>query len=136
VLRQLLQRPGSDGDRMRQDAVTVDALQDSVGGGRLELRWSETCKTNWARWQQYPTGACLNCSPNSLVAVQDTGYTQSLDWFDQGTSPQAGQTYWTPMIYSPTHTVYAGVYMPCGSDSLLGAAVDCALNGLEKTGAY
>ena len=40
------------------------------------------------------------------------------------------------MIYSPVHRVYAGVYMPCGDDSLLGAAVDCALNGLVRTGAY
>lgn len=116
-----------------KDAVTLEALQTDTGGGRLELRWSATCKTNWARWQQYPVGWCLNCTPLSLVAVQDTGYTQKVDWFEAGTSPNAGDTYWTPMIYSPERAVYAGVYMPCGDQSLIGAAFDCAMNGLIKT---
>lgn len=72
-----------------------------------------------------------------MVAVQDTGYRQELDWFDSGTSPDAnGGTYWTPMIYSPVHKVWAGVYMPCGDDTLLGAAFDCAVNGLVRTAAY
>lgn len=116
-----------------KDAVTIEALATDTGGGRLELRWSQTCKTNWARWQQYPTGWCMNCTPIGLVAVQDTGYTQKVDWFEAGTSPREGETYWTPMIYSPTRAVYAGVYMPCGDRGLVGAAFDCALNGLIKT---
>ena len=119
-----------------KDAVTVASVEVDNGAGRVDLRWPPTCQTNWARWQQYPTGLCLNCTPDALVAVQDTGYTQKLDWFDNGTSPADGGTYWTPMIYSPVHKVYAGVYMPCGDDTLLGAAVDCALNGLVRTGAY
>lgn len=118
------------------DAVTIAAVQLDDGAGRVDLRWSPTCKTNWARWQQYPTGWCFNCAPLELLAVQDTGYTQKLDWFDAGTSPQAGGTYWTPMIYSPVHKVWAGVYMPCGAEGLVGSAVDCAQNGLVHTGAY
>ncbi len=120
-----------------RDAVTIASVEVDNGAGQVDLRWSPTCQTNWARWQQYPTGWCVNCTPDALVAVQDTGYTQKLDWFDNGTSPNPnGGTYWTNMIYSPVHRVYAGVYMPCGDDSLLGAAVDCALNGLVRTGAY
>lgn len=118
------------------DAVTVEAVQLDDGAGRLELRWSATCQTEWARWQQYPTGWCLNCAPLSLVAVQDTGYTQELDWFDQGTSPSEGGTYWTPMIYSPIHTVYAGVYMPCGGETFLATAADCLQNGLVRTDSW
>jgi Protein of unknown function (DUF2690) len=119
-----------------KDAVTIASVEVDNGGGQVDLRWSPTCQTNWARWQQYPTGWCVSCTPLALVAVQDTGYTQKLDWFDNGTVPAAGDTYWTHMIYSPVHKVYAGVYMPCGDDSLLGTAVDCALNGLVRTSAY
>ena len=54
-------------------AVTVDAVD--FRGGRLELRWSPTCKTNWARLQVYPGGFAY-----TLAAVQDTGYTQSVQW--------------------------------------------------------
>lgn len=119
------------------DAVTVAALQDDKGSGRLELRWSPTCQTNWARWQQYPTGWCLNCSPLDLLAVQDTGYTQHLVFSesDGGTPAQGGGTYWTPMIYSPQHAVYAAMHMPCGDGTIAGAAMDCAHNGLERTAA-
>jgi hypothetical protein len=119
-----------------KDAETIASIQLDTGGGRLDLRWSPTCKTNWARWQQYPVGVCLNCTPMALLAVQDTGYSQKLDWFDNGTSPDAGGTYWTPMIYSPVHKVYAAVDMPCGADTILGAAIDCALNEVVRTGAY
>lgn len=115
------------------DAITVFSIETDTGGGKLDLRWSPTCKTNWARWQQYPTGWCLNCSPLALQAVQDTGYVQTLSWFDNGTTPEEGETYWTPMIYSPVHKVYAMVQMPCGDASLIGAAFDCALNGQIKT---
>lgn len=119
-----------------RDAVTVEAAQVDTGAGRLELRWSPTCQTVWARWQQYPTGWCLNCTPNDLLAVQDTGYTQEKDWFDTGTTPADGSTSWTHMIYSPEHSVYAAVDMPCGDDTILGAAVDCAMNGRIKTASY
>ena len=118
-----------------RDAVTVASLPIDTGAGQLDLRWSPTCQTNWARWQQYPTGWCLNCTPLALLAVQDTGYQQELDWFDNGTSPTDGSTSWTHMIYSPVHAVYAAVMMPCGGDTLLGAAVDCAANGAERTAA-
>jgi Protein of unknown function (DUF2690) len=119
-----------------RDAITLAAVQVDTGAGMLELRWSPTCQTNWARWDQYPTGWCMNCTPDALLAVQDTGYTQELDWFDNGTVPADGSTSWTPMIYSPVHKVYAEVDMPCGSDTLLGAAFDCAMNEQIKTPAY
>lgn len=119
------------------DAITIAALQDDRGSGRLELRWSPTCKTNWARWQQYPTGWCLNCSPLDLLAVQDTGYTQSLVFSesDGGTPTQGGEPDWTPMIYSPQHAVYAAMHMPCGDATILSAAMDCAMSSLERTDA-
>lgn len=117
------------------DAVTLDTVYADNGGGKLDIRWSPTCQTNWARWQQYPTGWCLNCSPAAIVARQDTGYTQTYSFEDNGVA-QDGQTYWTPMIYSPQHHVYAGAYMYCGDSGLFSAAMDCALNGLLKTPAY
>lgn len=119
------------------DAITVAVLQDDKGSGRLELRWSPSCQTNWARWQQYPAGWCLNCTPLDLVAVQDTGYSQSLTFSesDGGTPPTGGGTYWTPMIYSPEHAVYAAMHMPGGDATPFKMAMDCALNGLERTDA-
>ena len=44
-------------------------------------------------------------------------------------------TSWTPMIYSPVHLVHAVANVECGSDSFLGSAVDCALNGKVQTAA-
>jgi hypothetical protein len=119
-----------------KDAFTIDSVEPDDGAGQVDLRWSPTCQTEWARWQPYPTGWCLNCAPLALVAVQDTGYTQELDWFNNGTPPADNGTYWTPMIYSPLHKAYAGVYMPCGDETLIGAAAGCTINGLVRTEAW
>lgn len=65
--------------------------------GYLELRWSPTCKTNWARFTPQ-AGFSYR-----VEAIQpETGYTQS--W-------NAGpwQTAWTSQIYSPVKCVYARV---------------------------
>lgn len=86
------------------DAETVAVVVDDKGGGRLELRWSPTCKTNWARWQQYPVGWCMNCTPIGLYAVQEGGYTQSVD-FTKNTPREMN---WTPMIYSPQKRLRRG----------------------------
>lgn len=121
-----------------QDAVTLESVPISTGAGQLDLRWSPTCKTNWARWQQYPTG-CLNCAPTALYAVQDTGYSQTVDFYADGAvnlDTENGGTYWTPMIYSPVHAVYAAVDMPCGDSGLVAAAMDCLINSREQTHAY
>lgn len=113
------------------DAETVAVLVDDKGGGRLDLRWSPTCKTNWARWQQYPVGWCMNCTPLGIYAVQDGGYMQSVDFTDN--LPQGGDTRWSPMIYSPERKVAAGIWWPCGDSGMLKAAMDCALNGKSET---
>lgn len=39
---------------------------------------------------------------------------------DRPGGPADNGTYWTPMIYSPVHKVYAGVYMPCGDERYSG----------------
>lgn len=122
------------------DATTV-AFKE-LSGARLELRWSPTCKTNWARWIQYPIGLKSDL-PMSLSAVQDTGYTKSVNYDINGvtTNPAASftsggiTTSWTQMIYSPSHLVRAVATVQCGSDSLLGSAVDCYLNGKVQTDA-
>lgn len=111
------------------DAITV-AFVD-IEAARLELRWSPTCKTNWARYQQYPRGWYLGSAPVELRAVQDTGYTQRLDYGVNGV--EDGSTTWTPMIYSPVRWVHAELVVQCGGISLLDAAFDCATNGLIKT---
>jgi hypothetical protein len=98
-------------------AVTTSARD--FRGGRLELRWSPTCKTNWARLQIYPGGFAY-----TLSAVQDTGYTQSVQW-PAGT-PSPG-TYWTPMIYSPVRLVQARATVSCFG------IFDCATSGQVKT---
>lgn len=114
-----------------QDAVTVD-VQD-LSAGRLELRWSPTCKTNWARYDQYPTGWTFSDSVYELRAVQDTGYTQSLSFPDQ-TAPEG--VHWTPMIYSPEKKVKAVALVNCGDETPMKAIMDCALNGQVETRAF
>ncbi|WP_158691136.1 DUF2690 domain-containing protein [Streptomyces sp. 351MFTsu5.1] len=84
------------------DAVTVSEVADEVAS--LQLRWSPTCKTNWARLIVYKTGKKLS-PQGGLYAHQETGYEQSR-YVPIGT----GGTYWTPMIYSPHKKVRATFY--------------------------
>lgn len=79
------------------DAYTVaDVWLPGFVAQHLQVRWSPTCKTNWARFIYDP-------SPVWLKAVQpSTGYTQSRIISNAVNS-------WTPMIYSPTRCVYAAV---------------------------
>lgn len=77
-----------------RDAYTVANAFDSNLGYNVELRWSPTCKTNWAR---------VNTKgPQWVKAVQSTGYTQ---W---GTLTASGSPYsWSRQIYSPYKCVSA-----------------------------
>ena len=76
-----------------------------TGQGILEVRWSPTCKTNWARLTIYPTGN--KCATwGSLAAIQNTGYTQR-KLVPATCRTRSATTYWTPMIYSPGRSVYA-----------------------------
>jgi len=83
------------------DAFTT--VSADAGVGMLDVRWSPSCQTNWARITIYPTGA--KCVLESyLDAIQEGGYTQSK------TVPSTCWTYsavsyWTPMIYSPVKRV-------------------------------
>lgn len=87
-----------------QDSTVVDAdgghdQQDSVG--ELQLRWSPTCKTKWARLALHKAADITG-----VVAKQDTGYKQSFHtggWWG-ATGPSIS---YTPMIYSPGEPVYA-----------------------------
>jgi hypothetical protein len=102
------------------DAVTVASVD--VTGARLELRWSPRCKTNWARYIQYPRGWFMGNVPLELRAVQrDTGYTQRRSYGVNGTG--TGTT-WSPMIYSPVRLVRAQMVYQCTSvgDCVIGAA--------------
>ncbi|QKV73983.1 DUF2690 domain-containing protein [Amycolatopsis sp. Hca4] len=82
------------------DAVTVAHYQLPAVAQRLELRWSPSCQTNWARMY-------LDTSPVWLRAVQpDRG-----DGLPRVTQLSGhSDTYsWSVMIYSPTLCVYADV---------------------------
>lgn len=102
------------------DGITVAAKD--VAGGRLELRWSPRCKTNWTRWQQYPPRIGTPV-PMQIRAVQDTGYTQRRNVAGSTGAVRPG-TYWTPMIYSPSRKVRAEAAMTC-----FGVG-DCAVSAL------
>ena len=75
------------------DAYTVHtaSVYGTNGASTVEIRWSPTCKTNWAR---------VNWVTTNVKAVQQTGYTQ-------GYSSNNGTTAWSKMIYSPTLCVKA-----------------------------
>lgn len=103
---------GSDG----RTVASVD-----ITGARIELRWSNRCKTNWARYIQYPRGWYFGNVPLELRAVQAGGYTQRRSYGNEGTG--TGTT-WTPMIYSPRKLVRAELVVQCTS------AGDCAQGAL------
>lgn len=85
------------------DAYTVAHQTWDGWSARLELRWSPSCKTNWAR---------VNTNPPALMAVQcRTGYTQA------GVVANNGTFWWTRQIYSPHLTVRADWVGPPGSRS-------------------
>lgn len=72
----------------------------------IELRWSPSCKTEWAR---VPNGYGLYY-PNQLSAVQpSTGYRQV------GVVSHSADYSWTRQIYSPVRCVYAAWTGPPGS---------------------
>jgi len=69
------------------DAYTVASASIYGTGGTqyVDIRWSPTCKTNWAR---------ANFVTSNIKSVQETGYTQ-------GYSTNNGVNSWSRMIYSP-----------------------------------
>ncbi|MGO3701912.1 MAG: DUF2690 domain-containing protein [Candidatus Saccharimonadales bacterium] len=83
------------------DAFTT--VSADLGTGILEVRWSPSCQTNWARVTIYPTG--LRCVKESyLDAIQEGGYTQS-KVVPMTCNTYSSVNYWTPMIYSPVKRV-------------------------------
>lgn len=133
---------GKDPNKTGCAAGSQTLAAKDMSGARLELRWSPACKTEWARWIQYPKGFKSDL-PTVISAVQDTGYTKSLSYDPGGlpSNPSSSQTSggittsWTPMIYSPVHKVRAVATVQCGSNSIAGSIVDCYLNGKVETAA-
>lgn len=78
------------------DAYTVASagVYGTYGQQYVEIRWSPTCKTNWAR-ANFPTG--------NIKAVQETGYTA-------GYGNSNGSVAWSRMIYSPVLRVKAVIW--------------------------
>jgi len=87
------------------DGYTAAAVNASQF--RLEVRYSPTCKTNWARITVYSPGLTLCTPPGQLIALQDTGYQQGTYVPNHCMTHDGPWTYWTPMIYSPVHLVQA-----------------------------
>lgn len=85
------------------DAFTVASYSPPSSSTTLELRWSPTCKTNWARLSG-------GCDITDLRAVQSTGYTQT----------RSGANPWSRQIYSPTLAVKASAR--CGPNVYLETA--------------
>ncbi len=83
------------------DAITTTVYNDPHAV--LQVRWSPSCQTNWARLVVYPTGiACFR--EGLLQAIQDTGYTQA-KYTDAVCDTYSDTTFYTNMIYSPVHHV-------------------------------
>lgn len=72
--------------------------------GLLELRWSPTCKTNWARVSLSANADYMH----TIIVQQDSSYEQrkSTQGYLWGT--RAG-VFYTNMIYSPVRRCYARV---------------------------
>lgn len=96
---------GQDPTRSGCGADAYVATVKNVSIGSLQTRYSPTCKTNWAKLVIYSTGnRCVR--GGSLAALQDTGYRQSSET-QTVCGTRSETTFWTPMIYSPTHKVKA-----------------------------
>lgn len=77
------------GTHCSDDAFTLAADESYGTGAYVELRYSQTCKTEWARVPR------SHWTPGDTMGiVQDTGYSQGLS---------SGDEYWvwSRMIYSP-----------------------------------
>jgi hypothetical protein len=86
-------------------ATVIASVKKGVGDdAALELMWSASCKTKWARIIA-PAGWW---APGELAAEQSTGYTQSAGI---GGHYKAKTTVLSPMIYSPKRCV-AAWYIP------------------------
>lgn len=85
------------------DAYTVSstAVYGTGGANVVEIRWSPTCKTNWAR---------VNWVTSNVKATQQTGLVQ-------GYSSNNGVNAWSKMIYSPTLCVKASAWGGWGTTS-------------------
>lgn len=75
-----------------QDGSTVQYKY--VTGGKIELRWSNRCKTNWTR-----------VTPNSISANTTAKVVRSSD--GRTYSYSGNGTIYTPMVYAPSTTVCA-----------------------------
>jgi hypothetical protein len=82
------------------DAVTVASIKLPYVVQTLDLRWSPSCKTNWARMQ-------YDAYPTWLRAIQPNR-GDGLPRVVQISGRSNGNS-WSAMIYSPTLCVYADV---------------------------
>ncbi|MFD3427313.1 DUF2690 domain-containing protein [Nocardia fluminea] len=79
--------------------VAVGNVYGTGGTQYVEIRWSPTCQTNWAR---------SNIVTSNMKAVQEGGYTQ-------GYSSNNGSLAWSRMIYSPVKCVKAVLWGAWGT---------------------
>lgn len=116
-----------------QDAVTLDKADitqrdwefgfpdiihagDAVKVGTIELRYSPTCKTKWARAQTF-----VRNGVSDVAVTQDTGYNQGRHIGGFSTGSPAGISD-SPMIYSPNDAVHA--YVGGGSGDLISVSTE------------
>lgn len=76
--------------------TTANLFRQNEYAGLLELRWSPSCQTNWARFSpqdsfEYKAGAV------QPMTGYDSGWTEASPW----------ETEWSKQIYSPRECVYA-----------------------------
>ena len=84
-----------------QSKDIMNTYNPGVSYGKVELRWSNHCGTNWVRirtyndiniayltvWHGYQPGTSPYCYPSGCLTT---------------TTFAANQTYWTDMVYAPT----------------------------------
>jgi hypothetical protein len=88
---------------LSSDNVGFESHDAEITLGSIELRYSPTCKTKWARMTTKH-----NSDISHVSVMQDTGYKQSrhVDAFWKGIPPSRATS---PMIYSPNNDVHAYV---------------------------
>ena len=92
-----------DGSSCQNDAVTVEVARIYEGDlyvGNVELRWSASCQTNWARLNAVASG-------DVQVALWTDNKVACVLQYTVSATSGGYRTLWTKMYKAPTGRIYA-----------------------------
>ncbi len=110
--------PAATGCADNASTVISNDIYDQTGSliGLVELRWSNTCSTNWTRGSQYIGCGSFNCIQNWMATLwwhnPKTGACE--DWNYPGSANVT--TFWSNQEYAPVLNVESEAYVQYNSN--------------------